>query len=101
MIAMLAAPIIQLMSVLGLWSAAIFVMDDLIPFGTLMKAGFVHIPAIWIMAGLAVFLIGYLPRLTGLTWLYLGYSFFVVYLGDMLQLPGWMNNLSPYHRTFL
>ena len=41
-------------------------------------------------------MIGWSPRFTGLTWLYLGYSFFVVYLGEMLQLPDWMAKLSPF-----
>jgi ABC-2 type transport system permease protein len=63
---------------------------------TLLKAGFVHLPAIWIMVGLAVLLIGFIPRLTGLTWAYLGYSFFVVYMGEMLQAPEWMADLSPF-----
>ena len=96
LIAVLAVPIIQIMSILGLWFAAVFVMDDVISFNTFLKAGFVHIPAMWIMVGLAVLLIGYLPERVSLTWLYLGYAFFVVYLGDMLQLPDWLNNLSPF-----
>lgn len=96
LIGLVAAPIIQLMSVLGLWSAAIFVMEDAISFNTLIKAGIVHLPAMWIMIGLAVFLVGFIPKLAGLTWLYLGYSFFVVYMGDMLQLPEWLSNLSPF-----
>src|SRR5699024_10980642 len=70
--------------------------DDVISLGTFLKAGFAHLPAMWIMVGLAVLLIGLVPKLTSLAWVYLGYSFFVVYLGDMLQLPDWMNNLSPF-----
>lgn len=50
----------------------------------------------WIMVGLAVLLIGFIPKLSSLTWAYLGYSFFVVYLGDMLQLPDWLAKLSPF-----
>lgn len=96
MIALIAAPIIQLMSVLGLWSAALFVMEDVISLSTLLKAGFVHLPAIWIMVGGATLFIGWMPRLTGFTWLYLGYSFFIVYLGDILQLPSWMADVSPF-----
>lgn len=95
-ISFIAAPIIQLMSIFGLWFAGLFVMDDAIPLETFIKAGTVHLPAIWIMLGLAVFLIGFIPKLTGLIWLYLGYSFFTVYLGDMLQLPSWMGNLTPF-----
>ncbi|MDD2235125.1 MAG: ABC transporter permease [Desulfitobacteriaceae bacterium] len=95
-IAIIAAPIIQLMSVFGLWSAAIFVMEDVISLNTLIKAALVHLPAMWIMVGLAVFLIGFVPRLTGLVWVYLGYSFFIVYLGEMLQLPDWMAKSTPF-----
>ncbi len=96
LIAVIAAPFIQLMAVLGLWSSAVFVMEDAMSLSTLLKAGFVHLPAIWIMVGLAVLLIGFIPRLTGLTWAYLGYSFFVVYMGEMLQAPEWMADLSPF-----
>lgn len=96
LIGLVAAPITQLMSVLGLWSAAIFVMDNLVSMDILFKSALAHLPAMWIMVGLAVLLIGYLPNLTGLSWLYLGYSFFVVYMGEMLQLPDWMSNLSPF-----
>lgn len=95
-VALATAPIIQLMSVLGLWSAATFVMDDPISLNTLIESGFAHLPAMWLMVGLAVFLIGFMPKFTGLTWLYLGYSFFVVYMGDMLQVPEWMAKITPF-----
>lgn len=89
--------VIQLMSVIGLWSAAAFVMEDLISFDVLFKAAFANIPAIWIFIGVAVFLIGWFPRLTGLTWAYLAYSFFVEYMGEMLKLPKWMAKVSPFY----
>lgn len=95
-IAVAAAPVIQLMSIVGLWSAGLFVMDDPVSFQTLLKAGFAHLPAVWTMVGLAVLFIGFRPDMTGLTWLYLGYSFFVVYMGEMLKLPDWMASLTPF-----
>lgn len=61
-----------------------------------IKLGLVHLPAMLFMAALAVVLIGFLPGLTGLVWLYLGYSFFVVYMGEMLKLPNWLEKLSPF-----
>lgn len=95
-IGVIGVPLIQLMSVLGLWSSATFVMEDAITLNTMLKLGFVHLPAMLLMAGLAVFLIGFIPRLTGLSWVYLGYSFFVVYMGEMMKLPKWMAKLSPF-----
>jgi ABC-2 type transport system permease protein len=91
--------IIQFVSIIGLWSSAKFVMDDPISLQMLLKAGFAHLPALWILVGLAVTLIGWAPKFTGLVWLYLGYSFFVGYLGEMLKLPDWMAKLSPFGHT--
>ncbi|MFF2754051.1 ABC transporter permease [Psychrobacillus sp. NPDC058041] len=84
------------LAVVGLWSASVAVMDDAISFPTLLKAGMIYLPAIWTMIGLAILLVGFLPQFTGFTWLYLVYSFIVVYLGGLLQFPNWMSNLSPY-----
>lgn len=84
------------LTAVGLWSAALAVMEDGIAFGTIYGAAIVFLPAMWIMIGLAVLLIGMAPNLSGLTWLYLGYSFIVVYLGGLLDFPGWMGNLSPF-----
>ncbi|HBN86402.1 MAG TPA: hypothetical protein DDZ89_21475, partial [Clostridiales bacterium] len=95
-IALIAAPVIQLASLSGLWSSAVMVMEDPVSFQTLLTAGMVALPAMWCMVALAVLLIGVAPNRTGLTWLYLGYTFFVVYMGDMLKLPDWTNKLTPF-----
>ncbi|MCL7749463.1 ABC transporter permease [Halalkalibacter alkaliphilus] len=84
------------LAVLGLWSASVSVMEEPISFLVMFKAAMVYMPAIWFMIGLAVLIIGYKPEYTGLTWLYLGYSFLVVYLGGLLQFPEWLGKLSPF-----
>ncbi|MBS4219844.1 ABC transporter permease [Bacillus sp. FJAT-49711] len=84
------------MTAIGLWSAGASVMDDGIAFSTIYEAALAYLPAIWVMIGLAVLCSGLAPNLTGLTWIYLLYSFIVVYLGGLLQFPDWMSNLSPY-----
>ena len=88
--------VILSLTAVGLWSAGSVVMEDGIAFGRIYGAAMVYLPALWMMTGLAVLLVGIVPRLTGLTWLYLGYSFIVVYLGGLLQFPEWMSNLSPF-----
>lgn len=88
--------VMLLLAVLGLWSAGAAAMENPIAFGTLFKAAMVYLPAMWIMIGVAVLLTGLVPRVTGLSWLYLGYSFIVVYLGGLLQFPDWMSKLSPF-----
>ncbi|WP_210468238.1 ABC transporter permease [Sporosarcina sp. 6E9] len=81
---------------IGLWSAGNAVMAEGLAFGTLYGAAMIYLPAMWVMIGLAALLIGAAPRLTGLAWLYLIYSFIVVYLGGLLQFPEWLGNLSPF-----
>lgn len=84
------------LSVIGLWSAGAATMADPLAFSMVFKAAMVYLPAIWLMTALAVFLIGLIPQAASLTWLYLSYSFFVVYLGGLLRFPDWMGKLSPF-----
>ncbi|MBS4201889.1 ABC transporter permease [Bacillus sp. FJAT-49732] len=84
------------MAAIGLWSAGAAVMDDGISFSTIYGAAIAYLPAMWTMIGLAVLFLGLAPRFSGLAWIYLLYSFIVVYLGRLLQFPDWMSNLSPY-----
>ncbi len=95
-ISFVAAIVFLLLSVAGMWSATVAVMDEPISFSSLCDAGMVYLPAVWLMIGVAVLLIGFVPQRAGLIWLYLGYSFFAVYMGGLLQLPEWMINLSPF-----
>jgi ABC-2 type transport system permease protein len=84
------------LAAIGLWAVGNSVMDEGIAFGTLYSAAMVYLPAMWIMIGIAVLFIGFAPKLSGLTWLYLTYSILVVYLGGMLQFPEWMGKLTPF-----
>ncbi|WP_331446071.1 hypothetical protein [Natranaerobius thermophilus] len=88
--------IMLLLAMLGLWSAGTVVMEEPIPFYTAFNSAMVYLPAMWVMIGAAVLLIGIWPQATVLTWLYLGFSFFVVYLSGILQLPEWLAKLSPF-----
>ncbi|WP_031516894.1 ABC transporter permease [Desulfofalx alkaliphila] len=85
-----------LLAVLGLWLAGTAAMDNPIPFATMFSAAVVYLPAMWVSIGIAVFLIGLVPRIADLVWLYLAYSFFGTYLGSLLQLPHWVTNISPF-----
>jgi ABC-2 type transport system permease protein len=95
-LALIISAIMQGAAAIGLGAAAVSVMEDGIPFTTFLGAGMVYLPAIWASLALGVLLVGFLPNLTGVAWLYLGYSFFVVYLGGMFQFDEWVGNLSPF-----
>lgn len=87
--------VLQLATIIGMWSAAYAVMEDPIDLAVFMQAGFVYLPSIYVFIGLSVLLIGFAPKLTNLAWLYLIYTFFAVYLGNLIDLPEWTASITP------
>jgi ABC-2 type transport system permease protein len=65
-------------------------------FGRITAGSLVYLPALWLTAGLAVALYGWWPRGAGLVWLVPAYGFVVGYLGQLLSMPDWLANLSPF-----
>lgn len=85
-----------LVSAVGLWLAGLAVMDDMMSLGTILQAALVYVPAMWVMISLATLFIGFAPSTVYVTWIYLGYAFVVSYFGGMLQLPTWLEKISPF-----
>jgi len=54
-----------------------------------------QLPEIWVFLGLAVFLVGCWPRLKAISWFYLALGFITVYMGSLLKLPDWVQNVTP------
>lgn len=96
-ISFIAAAFLESIVMMFLLTAGLFFASGgKLVFGTLMKAGFCYLLAIWVMAGIAVFLIGALPKATSFVWLVFAYSFIVLYLGKIMDLPKWLEKLSPF-----
>lgn len=98
-IAMLGGAGLLLVSGIGLGVGAAGAMGDAGFFWEVLGATLAYTPALWLTAGLAITVFGLIPRAIGLSWALLGYAVFVVYLGGLLQLPGWMQDLSPYRHV--
>ena len=56
----------------------------------------VQLPATLVFGGIAVALFGLVPRFTGLAWAALVVALLLGQLGELLQLPSWVMDLSPY-----
>lgn len=87
---------VQFAACLGLWLATSAVMAEPYEFSWILKGGLAYLPAQLITIGLAALSIGFAPKLASIVWLYLGYTFFVVYFGGLLRLPDWMTKLTPF-----
>ena len=71
-------------------------MDDPIAFGTVLQAGMAYLPALLVLIGITIFLIGWVPKITIVSWGMLFYSFVVVYFGELFDFSDWMKNISPF-----
>lgn len=84
------------MAGLGMGVAGNSLMEETLPLSTFYKAAMVYVPAIWVLIGLSSLLLGWFKSLTGFVWLYLAFSFVVVYMGSLFQFPEWVVKLSPF-----
>jgi ABC-2 type transport system permease protein len=98
-LAFICSVLFQLANIIGLYASAQAVMPNPaeLPFGQLLEAGLVYLPALWAVMGLAIFIIGLLPKATYAIWGYFAFAFFMVLLGRMEVLPEFVNYLSPFH----
>ena len=67
--------------------------------GELTLASLAYLPAILLTGAVAVALLGLAPRAAGLAWVLVVWSAIVLFLGDLLDLPGWARDVSPLAHT--
>jgi ABC-2 type transport system permease protein len=62
-------------------------------------AALAYTPAIWILVGLTVLLIGFAPRAAAASWGFLTVCFVIGMLGQLLDLPTWVEDVSPFQHV--
>lgn len=95
-IALIGSTILLIVSSMMLGISAAISLGDSDVMLKLIGAALAYIPAVWTLAGIAVFLFGCLPRLVSLVWIVLAYGATVGILGGLLGLPKWAYDLSPF-----
>jgi len=97
-IAAVSAVLLQGAVGLGLYGTAIQFLPnpDALSLGFVMRSAMVYVPALWVMIGLAVLLVGLWPKGTGLVWGYFGYAFFMDLLGGIGIFPSWVARTTPF-----
>ncbi|MCU9612901.1 ABC transporter permease [Caldibacillus lycopersici] len=84
------------LAAIGFWSAGAASVEGGLDFGMIYTAAIAHFPAIVCMISIAALLVGFLPRFSSFVWLYVFYSFIVLYLGGLFHFPDWVGKLSPF-----
>jgi ABC-2 type transport system permease protein len=65
----------------------------------LVGAALAYTPAVWVLVGLATALFGFAPRSVFLPWALLAVCFVVGLLDELLDLPTWIKDISPFEHT--
>ena len=98
LISFASSVVLQFLTALGLWITTVSVIDDPseFPFDTVVLSNLIYLPAIWVILGLGVLLIGWLPKATSLIWAAYGFVFLIGMFGRMDLFPGWIIDISPF-----
>ena len=64
--------------------------------GRMTGLALAYVPATLVLAAVAVVLVGWVPRGSGAAWGGVAVCFVIGWLGGLLDLPGWVNDLSPF-----
>jgi ABC-2 type transport system permease protein len=63
------------------------------------SAALVYAPAMWLLVGLTVALVGLLPEWLPAAWAFLGVCFVFGFLGTILPIPNWLRDVSPFQHV--
>jgi ABC-2 type transport system permease protein len=99
LVAMLGSAFVLLMGSAALGILTAIDQNDGGLFLQVMGAALAYIPAIWTLIGVASVLFGVVPRFLALVWVVFLYAMIVGLFGDLLNIPSWMYNLSPYEHV--
>jgi ABC-2 type transport system permease protein len=95
-VALGGSALLLLLAGLGVGISASAALGDASVLGRMVGAALVHLPAVWLVVGFGVALFGLLPRATLLVWLLIAYAGLIGVFADLLELPAWTLDLSPF-----
>ena len=74
-------------------------VGDLGQIPRLLGASLVHLPAVWVLSGLAMALFGFSTRAAMFAWAALGGSVVIGFFAQLFGFPDWVTDLSPFSHT--
>lgn len=98
-VALAGSALLMFLGGLGMGLSASQALGDSEILGPVVGAGLAHVPAVWLMVGIASVLYGLVPRATPAVWVVITYAGVVGWLGVLLGFPAWAINLSPLGHT--
>lgn len=91
--------VLMVASGLGMGLTYATIADDLGEAGPILGAALAFVPALWVLVGVAFALFGLAPRWAAAAWAALVGAFVVGLLGELIDLPSAVMNLSPFQHV--
>lgn len=95
-LAALTTILIQLVIALGFYLSSSQVLEQVILFANFVGAAMIYLPALWLILGITTLIIGLIPKFSSAIWLYVAFTFIVLYTGELLELPKAVTQLSVF-----
>ena len=89
----------QILIGIGLYVSASQVIEKTIGLGSVLASVLAYVPAIWVVIGLTTLLVGVFPKWAGFVWIYMLFAMIVIYLGNLLGFPEWLNRFSAFYQV--
>jgi ABC-2 type transport system permease protein len=100
-IAYIASVVIQFATAISLYGVAAYVAGDSNPFvlSELLQSFFAFLPALWIMIGFTILVVGLIPKATVIVWAYFGIVTFTSFIGRLVFTGNleFLMNITPLH----
>lgn len=64
--------------------------------GPVVASALAQLPAVWVLAGVAMLLIGVVPKLASAAWAVVATAFLILIVGPLVQVDQWVLDLSPF-----
>jgi ABC-2 type transport system permease protein len=74
-------------------------VNDMGQVGRLVGAAVAFVPALWVLVGITLVLFGFAPRATAAAWGVLVACFVIGLFAELLDLPGWLVDVSPFQHV--
>jgi ABC-2 type transport system permease protein len=98
-VAMAGSTLVVVLGGCGLGLAYGLIIGDLGQVPRLAAASLVQVPAVWVLIGSSFALVGLAPRASAAAWGSVFVCFVVGFLGEVLRLPRWLRDVSPFEHA--
>lgn len=95
-IALLGTSVLLLAAALGFALSVSATLEDPGIVGELLYVAVFYMPVVWVIGAAAFALFGLVPKAMQLVWAIVAYSFFVILLGGLFDLPEWASYATPF-----